>query len=330
MRRRDFITLLGGAAAPCLWPLRLSAQQSAMPLIGFLSNASPDLYAHRLHTFHEGLKEVGYVEGQNVEIEYRWAQGRNDRLPALAAQLVRRPVAVIAAAGGTPSALAAKAATTSIPIVFAVGVDPVDAGLVASLSRPGGNLTGVANLNEEVGPKRLELLHELLPTATDFAALIDQTAPTVSTPFVRDLQTAAGTLGLRLHVLQASSERDFETVFASLVQLRASALVIAPSTIFNVRSEQLAALTFRHTVPAIYQYRRFVAAGGLLSYGSDEAEMYHQVGIYVGRILKGADPASLPVQQATKVELLLNLRTARAFGITIPLSMLGRADEVIE
>jgi putative tryptophan/tyrosine transport system substrate-binding protein len=327
LKRRGFFTLLGGAAA---WPIAARAQQGALPVIGFLSNASPDLYAHRLRTFHQGLTGAGYVEGQNVEIDYRWAEGRNDRLPELAAQLVKRRVTVIAAAGGTPSALAAKAATTTIPIVFSIAIDPVKAGLVASLRRPGGNLTGVVNLNEEVGPKRLEVLHELLPTVTDFAALVDQTVPALSEPFARDLQAAARTLGLRLHVLPAGSERDFEGVFASLVQLRAGALIIGPSTLFNAQTKRLAALTLRHAVPAIYQYRRFVAAGGLLSYGSDETEYYHLVGVFVGRILKGDKPADLPVQQATKVELMINLKTARALGITVPLPLLGRADEVIE
>jgi putative tryptophan/tyrosine transport system substrate-binding protein len=327
MRRREFITLLGGAAG---WPLAARAQQPAMPLIGFLSNASPDLYAPRLRTFRQGLMGAGYVEGQNVEIDYRWAEGHNDKLPELAAQLVQRPVAVIAAAGGTPSALAAKAATTTIPIVFAVAIDPVGAGLVVSLRRPGGNLTGVVNLNEEVGPKRLEVLHELLPTVTDFAALVDQTVPALSEPFVRDLQAAARTLGLRLHVLPAGSERDFEGVFASLVQLHAGALIIGPSTIFNAQSEQLAALTLRYAVPTVYQYRRFVVAGGLLSYGSDETEFYHLVGAFVGRILKGDKPADLPVQQSTKVELIINMKTAKALGLTFPLTLLGRADDVIE
>jgi putative ABC transport system substrate-binding protein len=328
VRRRHFIKLLGGAAAA--WPLAARAQQPAMPIIGFLSNAWPDRYAHRLRPFHQGLREAGYVEGQNIEIDYRWAEGRNDRLPALAAELVRRSVAVIAAAGGTPSAQAAKAATASIPIVFSVAVDPVMAGLVASLRRPGGNLTGVVNLNEETGPKRLEVLHELLPAVTDFAVLVDQTAPALSDPFVRGLETAASRLALKLHVLRASSERDFEGVFASLVQLRAGALIIGPSTLFNVQSEELAALTIRHGVPTIYQYRRFVAAGGLLSYGSDEAEYYRLVGALVARILKGDKPADLPVEQVTKVELLINLKTARALGVTVPLPLLGRADEVIE
>jgi putative ABC transport system substrate-binding protein len=328
MRRRDFISLVGGSVVA--WPLAAGAQQQTMPVIGFLSNASPDLYAPRLRTFRQGLTEAGYVEGQNVEIDYRWAEQHNERLPELAAQLVQRPVAVIVAAGGTPSALAAKAATTTIPIVFGVAIDPVGAGLVVSLRRPGGNLTGVVNLNEEVGPKRLEVLHELLPTVTDFAALVDGTVPALSEPFVRDLQAAARTLRLTLHVLPAGSERDFEGVFASLVQLHAGALIIGPSTIFNAQSEQLAAVTLRHAVPTVYQYRRFVAAGGLLSYGSDETEFYHLVGAFVGRILKGDKPADLPVQEVTKVELIINLKTARAFGITVPLPLLGRADEVIE
>ena len=327
MRRREFITLFGGAAA---WPLAARAQQPAMPVIGFLSSASPNLYSDRLRTFREGLKEAGYVEGRNVEIDYRWAEGHNDRLPALAAELVHREVTVIAAAGGTPSALAAKAATATIPIVFGVAVDPVEVGLVASLNRPGGNLTGVTNLNAEVGPKRLELLHELLPAATIIAVLVDPTSPTLAEAFLRDLQAAARDLGVRLHVLQASKEGDFDTVFATLIQLRASALIIGPSTYFVARSEQLAALAVRHAVPTIFHYRPFAAAGGLMSYGSSETDYYRLVGIYAGRILKGEKLADLPVQQATKVELIINLKTARALGLTIPLPLIGRADEVIE
>jgi ABC-type uncharacterized transport system substrate-binding protein len=327
IRRRDFITLLGGAAA---WPLAARAQQPAMPVIGFLTTAPPRLYEHRLRPFREGLKEAGYVEGRNVEIDYRWAQAQNDRLPALAAQLVERQVAVIVAAGGTPTALAAKAATTTIPIVFGVAVDPVEVGLVASLSRPGGNVTGVTNLNVEVGPKRLELLHELLPSVAVIAVLVNPATPASAEPFVRGMEVAARTLGLQLHVLHASTERDFDTVFATLVQLRAGALVISPEIFYNTRIEQLAALTVRHAVPTIYQYRQFVAAGGLLSYGSDEREYYRLVGIYVGRILKGEKPGDLPVQQATKVELIINLKTARALGLDVPPTLLARADEVIE
>jgi ABC-type uncharacterized transport system substrate-binding protein len=327
MKRREFITLLGGAAAS---PVAVWAQQPAMPVVGFLSSASPNLYSDRLRTFRQGLKEAGYVEGQNVEIEYRWAEGHNDRLPVLAAQLVHRQVTVIAAAGGTPSALAAKAATATIPIVFGVAVDPVEVGLVDSLNRPGGNLTGVTNLNAEVGPKRLELLHELLPAATIIAVLVDPTSPALAEAFLRELQAAAHALGVQLHVLHASTEGDFDTVFATLLQLRASALIIGPGTFFAARGEQLAALAVRHAVPTIFQYRPFAAAGGLLSYGSSETDYYRLVGLYAGRILKGEKPADLPVQQATKVELIINLKTARALSLTVPLPLLGRADEVIE
>ena len=325
--RRKFLATLGGAAA---WPLAARAQQSAMPVLGFLSNASPDLYSDRLRTFRRGLKEAGYVEGQNVEIDYRWAEGHNDRLPALAAGLVHRQVTVIAAAGGTPSALAAKAATATIPIVFGVAVDPVEVGLVASLSRPGGNLTGVTNLNAEVGPKRLELMHELLAAATSFGVLVDPTSPTLAEAFSRDLQAAARALGVQIHVVHASTESDLDTVFANLVQLRASGLIIGPGSFFAGRGKQLGALSLRHAMPTVFQYREFVAAGGLMSYGSDETEYYRLVGIYVGRILKGEKPGDLPVQQATKVELIVNLKTAKALGITFPLPLLGRADEVIE
>jgi putative tryptophan/tyrosine transport system substrate-binding protein len=328
MRRREFITLLGGAAAA--WPLAARAQQPAMPVIGFLSSTSPHLYEHRLRPFGQGLKEAGYVDGQNVEIDYRWAEGQHDRLPALAAQLVQRRVAVIVAAGGTPSAVAAKAATATIPIVFGVAVDPVEVGLVASLSRPGGNVTGVTNLNVEVGPKRLELLRELLPSVTVIAVLVNPASPAIADPFVRGMQAAARTLGLQLHVLHASTERDFDTVFATLVQLRAGALVLGPDIFFNARSEQLAALTIRHAVPAIFQYRQYVAAGGLLSYGTAEKEYYRLVGVYTGRILKGANPADLPIEQPKNFELILHAGRAKAIGLTIPSAMLIRADRVIE
>jgi putative tryptophan/tyrosine transport system substrate-binding protein len=327
MKRREFITLLGGAAAA--WPLAARAQP-AMPVIGFLSNASPDAYAIRLRAFRQGLKEAGYVEGQNVEIEYRWAEGHNSRLPALAAELVRRQVAVMVAAGGTPAAVVAKAATATIPIVFGVAVDPVETGLVTSLNRPGGNLTGVTNLNVEVGPKRLELVHELLPTATIIAVLVNPTSPNIAELFSRTMQQAARALGLQLHILHASTDRDFDAVFESVLQLRAGALVISPDVFFTARREQLAAPSLHHAVPAIYQYRPFAAAGGLMSYGSDETEYYRLVGIYAGRVLKGEKPADLPVVQSTKVELIINLKTAEALGITIPLPLIGRADEVIE
>jgi putative ABC transport system substrate-binding protein len=327
MKRREFIRLVGGAAA---WPLAARAQQPAMPVIGFLGTSSPDLYAIRLDVFRGGLKEAGYVEGQNVAIKYRWAHDVIERLPALAADLVQRRVNVIVAASGTPGAVAAKAATTTIPIVFAVAVDPIKVGFVESLNRPGGNLTGVTNLNVEIAPKRLEVLHALLPTATDFAVLVDPTGPALSEPFVREVQAAAHSLGLRLHVLNASTERDFDSVFARLLELKAAALIIGPSTFFVGRGEQFATLANRYKVPTIYQYRPFAAAGGLMSYGSDETEYYHQVGSYTGRILKGEKPAQLPVQQSTKIELIINLKTAKALGIDVPLSLLGRADEVIE
>jgi putative ABC transport system substrate-binding protein len=328
VRRREFISLLGSTAVAC--PIAAWAQQ--LPMIGFLSSASPDLYSDRLRTFREGLKEIGYVEGQNVAIEYRWAEGQNDRLPTLAADLVRLQVAVIVAAGGTPSALAAKTATATIPIVFAVGTDPIEAGLVASLNRPGGNLTGVTNLNAEIGPKRLELLHELLPTAVNIAVLVDPTTPILNEEFLRGVQTAASKMGLQLHVLNARTEQDFDldTVFATLDQLRAAGLVIAPSTFFNGLSARFAALALRHGIPTIFQFRPFAAAGGLVSYGSEETDYYRLVGAYAGKILKGEKPSELPVQQSTKIELIINLKTAKTLGITVPVSLLGRADEVIE
>jgi putative tryptophan/tyrosine transport system substrate-binding protein len=300
-----------------------------MPVIGFLSSETPSGYAHRVAAFRQGLSEASYVEGRNVAIEYRWAEGHNDRLPALAADLVRRPVAVIAAAG-TAAAVAAKAATTTIPIAFSMAVDPVAEGFVASLARPGGNLTGVTSLNVEVGPKRLELLHEVVPSATSMALLVNPTNPSLAEPFSRALQAAARALGLQLHVLHASSEREIEAAFETLVKMRAGGLVIMPDQLFLARTEQLAALTVRHAVPSVHLFRKFAAAGGLMSYGSDEAEYYRLVGIYVGRILKGEKPSGLPVQQVTKVELIINLKTARALGLSIPLPLAGRADELIE
>jgi putative ABC transport system substrate-binding protein len=326
MRRRQFITLLGGAA---VWPLAAHTQQSAMPVIGFLSSGSSGLFASRVSAFRQGLSETGYFEGRNLAIEYRWAESRNDRLPALAADLVGRKVNVIVTGGGTPAALAAKAATATIPIVFSIGNDPVQMGLVTSLNRPGGNITGVSSLSGEIGPKRLELLHEVVPTATNIALLVNPTNPAAEIQST-ELQPAARTLGLQLHVLHASAERDFDAAFASLIQLRAGGLVIVADAVFNTRSEQLAALALHHAVPAIFQFREFAAAGGLLSYGDSSSEPFRQVGVYTGRILKGDKPADLPVQQSTKVELIINLRTAKALGLTVPLALQASADEVLE
>jgi putative tryptophan/tyrosine transport system substrate-binding protein len=327
MRRREFITLLGGAAVG--WAHAARAQQPAkLPTIGFLGSRGSGDDPHLLTAFRRGLKEADYVEGQNVAIEYRFAENQYERLPALAADLVRRQVALIAANG--PAAQAAKAATATIPIVFTAGFDPVEVGLVASLNRPGGNITGVSILDVELGPKRLELLHEVVPTATIIAVLVNPTDPTRAETTLRDLQAAAHTLGLQLHALYASTDHDFDTAFASLVQLQAGGLVIGGEPFFNSRSEQLGALTFRHAVPTIYQFRAFAAAGGLASYGANLTDAYRQAGLYGGRILKGERPGDLPVVQSTKVELIINLKTAKMLGLTVPLSLLGRADEVIE
>ena len=327
MKRRAFITLLGGATAA--WPLATRAQQSAMPVIGFLSTTSSERDAGRLRAFRQGLSETGFVEGRNVAIEYRWAEEHNDRLPALAADLVSRRVSVIATAGDLSGMLAAKAATRIIPIVFTTGRDPVELGLVASLSRPGGNLTGVTTLSAEMEPKRLELLHEVVPTAATIAVLVNPASPNAEV-LSKGLQAAARTLGLKLQLLNARTEGDFETVFATLVQLQAGGLVIATDALFISWSERLAALALRHVVPAIFQFRAFAEAGGLMSYGGSIADFYRLSGVYTGRILKGEKPADLPVQQSTKAELIINLKTAKALGITFPLPLVGRADEVIE
>jgi putative ABC transport system substrate-binding protein len=326
MKRREFITLLGGAAA---WPLAAHAQQPAMPVIGFLNGAWPGGYALYVAAFRQGLKEAGYVDGQNVAVEYRWAEGQYERLPAQAADLVRRRVSVIAATS-TPANLVAKAATSTIPIVFTTGSDPVQLGLVESLSRPGGNVTGVSQLNIEVAPKRLELAHELVSTATLMALLLNPADPAQAEPQLRDLQAAARQLGLQLHVLHASTEREIDDAFATVAQLRAGALVIGGDPFFNGRSEQLGALTLRYAVPTIYEQRQFAVACGLISYSGSLTESYRLAGVYTGRILKGEKPADLPVQQVTKVELIINLKTAKALGLTVPIPLLGRADEVIE
>ena len=322
MNRREFIMLLGGAVA---WPLAARAQQ-AMPAIGFLGSES---FEDRLRAFRQGLRDTGYVEGNNVAIEYRWAEGQNDRLPTLAANLVRIRVTVIATPD-TPAALAAKAATTTIPIIFFTAANPVEIGLVANLARPGGNLTGVTTLGLEVGPKRLELLHELVPAATTMALLVNPTSLALSERTTRDLQTAGRALGLKIHVLHASTEREIDSAFATFAQLRAGGLVIGPDAFFTSRAEELAALALRHRVPAIYQFREFVEAGGLMSYGTDLTDGNRLTGVYTGRILKGEKPADLPVQQSSKAELIINLKTARALGLTVPLPLIGRADEVIE
>jgi putative tryptophan/tyrosine transport system substrate-binding protein len=326
MRRRELITLLGAAAAG--WPIAARAQQPTMPVVGFLNFASPDGYRPMVAAFRQGLQQSGYVEGQNVLIEYRWAEGQNDRLSAMVADLVRRQVTVIAATT-TPAALVANAATT-IPIVFEVGGDPVRLGLVASLNRPGGNVTGVTQLNVGLVPKELEVLHELLPTARIIALLVNPADPAVAEVESREALVAAHTLGLELHVLNATSERDFDAVFAKVIELRAGGLVVGPDALFTSHSKQLAALAAHHGVPTVYRGREFTAAGGLASYGTSVPDSYRLAGVYSGRVLKGDKPADLPVQQATKVELFLNLKSAKALGITVPLPLSGRADELFE
>jgi ABC-type uncharacterized transport system substrate-binding protein len=328
VRRREFITLLGGAAAS--WPLAARAQQPLMPVVGYLSAASPDANPRSLEAFRQGLKVAGYVEGQNVTIEYRWANNESDRLPELAADLTRRKVGVIVAPDSTSAAKAAQKATATIPIVFRIGTDPIKEGFVASLNRPGGNLTGLTTLGVELTPKRLELLRELKPMASIIALLVNPTNPAIAEASAAELQAKVGALGVQLHVLRASTEREIELVFMNLGQLRADGLVIATDAFFNTRNEQLATLALRYAVPAVYQFREFAAAGGLMSYGGSIPEFYRLVGVYTGRILKGEKPADLPVQQLTKVELIINLKTAKALGLTVPIPLLGRADEVIE
>jgi len=325
MKRREFIGLIGGAAA---WPVTARAQQPGIPLIGFLGSRASGEDPQLLTSFRLGLKEGGFVEGQNVVVDYRFAENQYDRLPALAADLVRRQVVLIAANG--PAAQAAKAATSTIPIVFTVGFDPVEVGLVASLNRPGGNITGVSILDVELGPKRLELLHELVPKATVIGILVNPAEPVRAGNISRAVQAAARTLGLRSNVLQASNERDFDVVFAGLRQMQADGLVIGGEPFLNSRSEQLGALTARHKVPAIFQFHEFAAGGGLASYGANLTDSYRQVGVYAARILRGERPADLPIEQASKFELVINLKTAKALGLIVPAKLLFTADEVIE
>jgi len=327
MKRRFFITLLGGVAVA--WPLAARAQQPAMPAVGFLGSTSPDAFGDRLRAFRSGLKDTGFVEGENVAIVYRWADNQIDRLPVLAAELVRRQVAVLIATGGPASALAAKASTTTIPIVIAVGEDPVGLGLVASLSRPGGNITGVNFVIGELGAKQLGLLRELVPRATRMAVLVNPASPTV-VQFTRDVGEAARAMGLQIQVLNAGTSGEITAAFATLVSNRVEALFVSSDLLFFTRRLQLATLATRHVIPAIYNVREFVEAGGLMSYGTNLAEAFRQVGVYAGRILKGAKPADLPVVQSTKFELVINLVTAGALGLTVPPTLLARADEVIE
>jgi putative ABC transport system substrate-binding protein len=325
MKRREFITLLGGAAA---WPLAVRAQQP-MPVIGYLSIGSPQFDAARLAAFRQGLSESGHVEGQNVTGDYRWAEGKKDRLSAFADDLVRRPVTVIAAIGGPAPALAAKAATTTIPIVFIIPGDPVRQGLVVSLNRPGGNLTGVSNLAGVVAAKQLEVLHETVPKAGLIGLLVNPTNPTVQF-YTRDVQDAALALGQKLLVVNAANQNDFEGAFTTLAQQRADALLVPSDALFNSVPGQLVALAARHAIPAIYAYTEFARIGGLMSYGVSFGDPFRQAGVYAGRILNGEKPTELPVIQITKVELIINLKTAKTLGITFPLPLLGRADEAIE
>src|SRR5262245_35168013 len=328
MRRREFITLVGGAAAA--WPLAARAQQTGVPVIGFLNSTSAGPNSYNLDAFRQGLSESGYIEGQNVAIEYRWADGHHDRLPSLAVELVRRGVAVIVATGaGGVAAQAAKRATSTIPIVFTSAIDPIKAGLVASVNRPGGNATGVIQLAPIMEGKRLQLLHELVPSAAAIGVLFNPTNPSAETQTI-DVHAAARSVGRQVHVATASNEGEFDEAFTSLVRQRIGGLHVTADSYFNSRREQLVALAARHKLPAIYEWREFTAAGGLMSYGTRITDAYHQIAVYCGRILRGANPAELPVVQPTKFELVINLKTANALGLTVPNAMQLLADEVIE
>jgi putative ABC transport system substrate-binding protein len=328
IRRRDFIMALGGAAAA--WPLAARAQQQAVTVIGYLGGQSRNALRGRLDAFLQGLRETGYIEGRNLTIEYRYADGQYDRLPALAADLVRRQVALIASGGATEATLAAKAATITIPIVFSTAVDPVESGLVASLNRPGGNLTGATNLNIEVIAKRLEMLHQIVPGAALIAVLVNASNRVTTEAETKELQTAARILGVSLLILSAGTSREIETAFAYLDRERAGALLVSGDSFFTASRDQLIALVARYAVPAIYQVREFATAGGLASYGADIVAVHRVMGVYAGRILNGEKPADLPVQRVTKLELVINLKTARALGLAIPPALLANADEVIE
>lgn len=328
MRRRDFVTLVGGAALAC--PLAARAQRPAMPVVGFLGGGTQETSAAILRAFRQGLSSAGYIEGRNVVVEYRWAEDQVDRLPGLAADLVQRKVNAIATAGASPAALAAKAATMTIPIVFQIGVDPIKAGLVASMNRPGGNVTGLASLNRALEPKRLEVLHELIPAANILVELVNPANRTNVESREPEAQAVGHALGLQIQLVYANTERDFDKVFTTAVQLRADGIAIAADPLFANHADVLAAVAARHALPTISPYRDFAAAGGLMSYGNDLMDQYRKLGVYTGRVLHGEKPGDMPVEQAAKIELIVNLKTAKALGLTIPVSLLGRADEVIE